>query len=40
MLLLFVGKKRFLYLPKAEMPETALGDIHGWLRLPGAPDKC
>jgi len=40
MLLLFVAKNRFLYLPKASLPEGALAAVYRWLELPGAPEKC
>ena len=34
MMLLFVGKKIFLILPKLALPEVALQEVKEWLRLP------
>ena len=39
-LLLFLNKKKFLYLPKALLPVEALSEVRAWLQLPGAPMSC
>jgi len=39
-LLLFVNKRKFLYLPKALLPAEALDEVRAWLQLPGAPRSC
>lgn len=39
-MLLFLGKKKFLYLPKAEISQEGLDLTREWLKLPGSPDKC
>lgn len=39
-LLLFVNKKKFLYLPKKLLPPAAIEEVRAWLALPGAPPSC
>jgi len=39
-LLLFLNKKKFIYLSKSTIPQAALEEVRAWLQLPGAPDKC
>jgi hypothetical protein len=40
MTLLFLSKKKFLYLSKGTLPPEAFEDLQVWLAQPGAPDKC
>ena len=40
MLLLFLNKKKFIYLPKNLLPAEALSEVRTWLQLPGAPTSC
>ena len=35
MLLLFLNKKKFLYLPKTLLPVEAINEVRAWLLLPG-----
>jgi hypothetical protein len=40
MVLLFLSRKKFIYLSKNALPPAAFEDLRTWLRLPGAPRKC
>jgi hypothetical protein len=40
MLLLFLTKKKFLYLPKKQLPIEAVEEVRSWLRLPGGVEAC
>ena len=39
-LLLFLNKRKFLYLPKTALPPEALSEVRAWLQLPGGPTSC
>jgi hypothetical protein len=39
-LLLFLNKKKFLYLPKTLLPAACIDEVRAWLTLPGAPTSC
>jgi hypothetical protein len=39
-LLLFLNKKKFLYVSKTVVPKAALEEVRIWLQLPGAPPSC
>jgi hypothetical protein len=40
MLLLFLTRKKFLYLPKRELPTEAIEEVRSWLRLPTGAEAC
>jgi hypothetical protein len=40
MLLLLLTKKRFIYIPKKDLPERTMQELLDWLHLPGDPNKC
>jgi hypothetical protein len=40
-LLLFLTKKKFIYLPKDRLPTQALDEVRAWLRLAnGVTSRC
>ncbi len=40
MVLLFMSKKKFMYLSKSALPPAAFEELHAWLGQPGAPKEC
>jgi len=40
MALLFLSKKKFMYLSKNSLPPAAFEDLRVWLTQPGAPKEC
>jgi hypothetical protein len=39
-LLLFLNKKKFIYVSKAVVPPAAVDDVREWLKLPGSSTSC